>query len=93
MSERGWRHPIACINTHDEDGNCLDGDGYIVGWPDVSTDRAARITVTLVFNGSPMAPIQATVRDGDTLTIIQPVELVFGQAPTLLGGTPLDMTL
>jgi hypothetical protein len=36
MTEYGWWHPAACIDVHDEDHNCLDADGSIIGWREES---------------------------------------------------------
>jgi hypothetical protein len=33
-TEPGWWHPPTCANFHDDDGNCLDDDGSITGWPE-----------------------------------------------------------
>jgi hypothetical protein len=30
--EPGWWHPTQCTNEHDSGGNCLDAEGYVVGW-------------------------------------------------------------
>ena len=30
----GWWHPEACIDRHDDDHNCLDAGGSIIGWRD-----------------------------------------------------------
>jgi hypothetical protein len=32
--EHGWWHPAGCIDVHDENHNCLDADGSIIGWRD-----------------------------------------------------------
>lgn len=28
----GWWHPAMCIDQHDDDHNCLDAAGSIIGW-------------------------------------------------------------
>lgn len=28
----GWWHPIECIDSHDDEHNCLDASGSIIGW-------------------------------------------------------------
>ena len=30
--DAGWWHPEACIDRHDDDHNCLDEGGSIIGW-------------------------------------------------------------
>ena len=39
----GWWHPSACTDLHDEDHNCLDADGSIIGWREPN-DSPARDT-------------------------------------------------
>jgi len=43
LTDYGWWHPAACIDSHDADHNCLDADGSIIGWrePSAFTDPAA----------------------------------------------------
>lgn len=51
----GWWHPSECVNQHDEGGNCLDDDGFIVGWRDpvpasIDVERLAR---AILVTGDP----------------------------------------
>lgn len=34
----GWWHPPECIDRHDDDHNCLDEGGWIIGWRDPVTN-------------------------------------------------------
>lgn len=36
----GWWHPQGCIDRHDDDHNCLDEQGSIIGWREpLAADR------------------------------------------------------
>lgn len=39
----GWWHPPACTDRHDEDHNCLDEGGSIIGWREAVTAAALEL--------------------------------------------------